>query len=191
MSSSTKLKNTYAAKQFMKAYNQQLDSLQKRLSKLVEKIAKETVSRVQDYIRINYYEMYPEGDNYERLGMNGGFMGAITYDFDPSGPSATIYFDAFKLVFGHKGSKVLPSHIEAGQHFTQGLYDYMMLGEWPSGKQSNTVAPNFTGLNTYGEMDDAITDWLNDYISDRVWQAMSDSGLYMSKSSFVHVWSNG
>ena len=82
MSSSTQLKNTYAAKQFMKAINQKLANAEEKLDKLIIKIAEDTVKRVQDYIRLNYYVAYPEGDNYERLGMNGGFMGAITYDYD-------------------------------------------------------------------------------------------------------------
>lgn len=84
MSSSTQLKNTYAAKQFMKAINQRLANAEEKLDKLIIKIAEDTVKRVQDYIRLNYYVAYPEGDNYERLGMNGGFMGAVTYDYDKS-----------------------------------------------------------------------------------------------------------
>ena len=48
MSSSTqiKLRNTYAAKQFMKAINQKLDSVEERLDKLIIKIAEDTVKQV-------------------------------------------------------------------------------------------------------------------------------------------------
>ena len=54
-------------------------------------------------IRLNYYVAYPEGDNYERLGMNGGFMGAITYDYDKNSRQVKIKFDRgskpFSLAF--------------------------------------------------------------------------------------------
>lgn len=66
----------------MKAVNQKLDNVEERLDKLIIKIAEDAVKQVQDYIRLHYYVPYPEGDNYERLGINGGFMGAITYDYD-------------------------------------------------------------------------------------------------------------
>lgn len=190
MGKATKLKNTYAAKQFMKSFNNQLEDLQERVYKLADKIGKETVERVQDYIRIYYYEAYPEGDNYERLGMNGGFMGAIRYEVEDTGWSVyiNIIFDASKLVFGHTGSKMLPSHVDldsGAKHFTTGLYNYMMYGEWPSNKGRNTVAPDFTGLDDGGKLSEYISSWLNEYVSDRLREAMAQSGLFLSNTAWV------
>ena len=181
MSSSTQLKNTYAAKQFMKAINQRLNNVEERLDKLIIKIAEDTVARVQDYIRLNYYVAYPEGDNYERLGMNCGFMGAITYDYDSSNKTIKIKFDSSKLVFGHtgynsKGQKKFPSHKELGKPFTQGLYDYMMYGEFPSYK-TNTIAPDFVGLNHDEKMDNEISDWLTDYATGKIKTEVEKEGF--------------
>lgn len=178
MSSSTqiKLRNTYAAKQFIKAINQKLDSAEERLDKLIIKIAEETVKQVQDYIRQHYYEHWSEGDNYERLGMNGGFMGAITYDYDKSNRQVRIKFDSSLLTFGHKGSKKFPSHIENGRQFTQGLYNYMMYGEFPSYK-TNTVAPDFLGLNRDEQMDNYISNWLTGYVTGRIEEELKKEGF--------------
>ena len=44
----------------MKAINQRLDTVEERLDKLIVKVAKDTVTRVQDYILQNYYEEYAE-----------------------------------------------------------------------------------------------------------------------------------
>lgn len=185
MSSSVQLKNTYAAKQFMKAINQKLSSTEERLNKLIIKIAEDTVKRVQDYIRINYYVAYPEGDNYERLDVNGGFMGAITYDYDKSSRQVKIIFDSSRLRFNIKGSKKYPSHIENGQHFTQGLYDYMMYGEFPSYK-NNTVAPDFLGLNYDEQMDREISDWLTNYATGRIREELEKEGLDFRGLSHVN-----
>lgn len=181
MSSSTQLKNTYAAKQFMKAINQKMSNIDERLDKLVVKIAEDTVARVQDYIRLNYYEYYAEGDNYERLGMNGGFMGAITYDYNSSNKTIKIKFDSSKLIFGHAGYKAngqrkFPSHMENGRPFTQGLYDYMMYGDFPSYK-TNTVAPDFVGLNRYDKMDKEISDWLTNYATGKIKAELEKEGF--------------
>lgn len=176
MSSSTQLKNTYAAKQFMKAINQNLSNIEDRLDKLIIKIAEDTIKRVQNYIRLNYYVAYPEGDNYERLGMNGGFMGAITYDYNKSTRQVKIKFDSSLLTFGHNGSKKYPSHIENGRPFTQGLYDYMMYGEFPSYK-NNTVAPDFLGLNYDEQMDNEISDWLTDYTTGKIREQLEKEGF--------------
>ena len=177
MSSSVQLKNTYAAKQFMKAINQKLSNAEERLNKLIIKIAEDTVKRVQDYIRINYYVAYPEGDNYERLGMNGGFMGAITYDYDNSSREVKIKFDSSLLIFGHKGSaEEYPSHIENRQHFTQGLYDYMMYGEFPSYKK-NIIAQDFLGLNHDEQMDKEISDWLTEYATGKIKDELKKEGF--------------
>lgn len=182
-----KLKNTYAAKQFMKALNQKLDNVEEKLDKLITKIAEDTVKRVQDYIRLNYYDAscYPEGDNYERLGMNGGFMGAITYDYDKSTRQVKIKFDSSLLTFGHKGSKKFPSHIENGRPFTQGLYDYMMYGDFPSYK-NNTVAPDFLGLNYDEKMDKEISDWLTDYATGKIREELEKEGLDFRGLSHVN-----
>lgn len=186
MSSSTQIKvrNTYAAKQFMKAINQKLDSVEERLDKLIIKIAEDTVKQVQDYIRQHYYMSWNEGDNYERLGMNGGFMGAITYDYDKSNRQVRIKFDSSLLVFGHKGSKKFPSHIENGRQFTQGLYDYMMYGEFPSYK-NNTVAPDFLGLNHDEQMDNYISDWLTGYVTGKIEEELKKEGF--DPKSWNHV----
>lgn len=176
MSSSTQLKNTYAAKQFMKAVNQKMASVEEKLDKLIIKIAEDTVKRVQDYIRLNYYVAYPEGDNYERLGMNGGFMGAVTYDYDKNNRQVKIKFDSSLLTFGHKGSKKFPSHMENGKPFTQGLYDYMMYGEFPSYK-TNTVAPDFTGLNHDEKMDKEISKWLTEYAAGKIQEELHKEGF--------------
>lgn len=176
MSSNTQLKNTYAAKQFMKAINQRMSNVEERLDKLIIKIAEDTVKRVQDYIRLNYYVAYPEGDNYQRLGFDGGFIGAIRYDYDKSSRQVKIIFDSSRLRFNIKGSKKYPSHIENGQHFTQGLYDYMMYGEFPSYK-NNTVAPDFLGLNYDEQMDNEISDWLTDYATGKIKTEMEKEGF--------------
>lgn len=176
MSSSTKLKNTYAAKQFMKSINQHMSDINEKLDKIIIKIAKDTISKVQDYIRINYYVAYPEGDNYERLGMDGGFMGAITYDYDKSNRQIEIKFDSSMLTFGHTGSKKYPSHIEMGVPFTQGLYDYMMYGEFPEYK-TNTVAPDFDGLNRDEQMDKEISEWLTSYTVGKIREEIEKYGF--------------
>lgn len=185
MSSSVKLKNTYAAKQFMKSINQNLSNIEERLDKLIIKIAEDTVKRVQDYIRLNYYVAYPEGDNYERLGMNGGFMGAITYEYNKSTRQVKIKFDSSLLTFGHKGSKKYPSHIENRKPFTEGLYDYMMYGEFPSYK-NNTVAPDFLGLNYDEKMDNEISDWLSDYATGKIKEELKKEGLSFEGLSHVN-----
>ena len=185
MSSSTQLKNTYAAKQFMKAINQMLANAEEKLDKLIIKIAEDTVKRVQDYIRLNYYVAYPEGDNYERLGMNGGFMGAVTYDYDKNSRQVKIKFDSSLLAFGHKGSKKFPSHVENGKHFTHGLYDYMMYGEFPSYK-TNTVAPDFLGLNYDEQMDNEISDWLTSYATGKIKTEMEKEGFSFNGLNHVN-----
>lgn len=185
MSSSTKLKNTYAAKQFMKSINQKLSNVDERLDKLILKIAKDTILKVQDYIRLNYYVAYPEGDNYERLGMNGGFMGAITYEYDKDNHQVEIKFDSSMLTFGHTGSKSYPSHIEMGVPFTQGLYDYMMYGEFPEYK-TNTVAPNFEGLNRDGQMDKEISEWLTSYATGKIKTELEKQGFYFEGISHLN-----
>lgn len=185
MSSSTQIKNTYAAKQLMKAINQKLDNVEARLDKVITRVAQDTLNRVQDYIRINYYVAYPEGDNYQRLGFDGGFIGAVRYDYDKSSRQVKIIFDSSRLRFNIKGSKKYPSHIENGQYFTQGLYDYMMYGEFPSYK-NNTVAPDFLGLNYDEQMDKEISDWLTNYATGRIREELEKEGLDFRGLSHVN-----
>lgn len=168
----------------MKAINQRLDTVEERLDKLIIKVAKDTVTRVQDYILQNYYEAYAEGDNYERLGMNGGFAGAISYEYDKSNRTVRIFFDPSFLMFGHTGSKSLPSHMENGQKFIQGLYDYMMYGEWPNYKPNN-VAPNFTGLNDNDKMSKEISDWLTEYTVGKIKDEMEKQGFSFESLTVV------
>lgn len=106
--------------------------------------------------------------------MNGGFMGAITYEYDSASKTAEIIFDASKLYFGNRGGSKLPSHIERGQHFTQGLYDYMMYGEFPSYK-TNNIAFGFEGLD-YG-MSEYISEWLTDYASGKIREELRKQGF--------------
>lgn len=160
----------------MKSVNQHISNIDEKLDKLIIKIAKDTVSKVQDYIRLNYYIAYPEGDNYERLGMNGGFMGAIAYDYDKDSHQIKIKFDSSLLTFGHTGSKNYPSHMEMGTPFTQGLYDYMMYGEFPQYK-TNTVAPNFKGLNKDEKMDKEISEWLTSYTVGKIKTELQKQGF--------------
>lgn len=187
MSSSVQLKNTYAAKQFMKAINQKLDTVESRLDKLIIKVAEETVKRVQDYILKEYYQTYPEGDNYDRLCMNGGFAGAIRYTYDSSTKQAKIIFDPSLLSHYKVGHSKYPHHIENGKNFDQGLYDYMMDGDWPSYKNNHiAIGQGFTGLNDGNKMDYEIEDWLNDYLTDRIRQEMEKQGFEYTGFSGVH-----
>lgn len=52
----------------------------------------------------------------------------------------------------------------------------MMYGEFPSYK-TNTIAPDFVGLNHDEKMDNEISDWLTDYVTGKIKTEVEKEGF--------------
>lgn len=60
----------------------------------------------------------------------------------------------------------------------------MMYGEFPSYK-TNTVAPDFLGLNRDEQMDNYISNWLTGYVTGRIEEELKKEGF--DPKSWNHV----
>ena len=117
------------------------ESYEREARNILMAIAQEGVKKIKEYIKKYFYDETSESPYYERLAEQGGFLATISYtiidkhgmpnqiriycDWDklkrvirPYSPGQTPQFDA------HNGFD--------NKKFTEGLYDYIMNGEWHS-----------------------------------------------------------
>ena len=169
----TKLNATYVYKQFMSSVKKAKEDVEKRLVSLLDRIGKDTTDKVKEYVNLYFYDSVAPSDAYNRLAGAGGFLDTITYEIDKSNISVKIYCDWERLNFsadpGHFGH-----HIGFdGEHFTTGLYDYIMDGNWSGGI---VARPRNYCSGIWPELSDSINQWLGDYATKRVREDLSNAG---------------
>lgn len=177
MARRSNLSTRYAYKQLMSSINQAKNDIEYRIKKLLVRIAKDTVEKIKEYVLDFFYNSVPESNVYDRLGEMGGFLGTITYEVDESNLSIKIFCDWEKLKFTSGGPGKMPHHIDVytGELFTEGLYDYIMYGDWNRTMLPKSIINGFDGISE--ELQKEISDWLNDYLTSKIVNALEQEGI--------------
>lgn len=177
MARRSNLSTRYAYKQLMSSINQAKNDIEYRIKKLLVRIAKDTVEKIKEYVLDFFYNSVPESNVYDRLGEMGGFLGTITYEVDESNLSIKIFCDWEKLKFTSGGPGKMPHHIDVytGELFTEGLYDYIMYGDWNRTMLPKSIINGFDGISE--ELQKEINDWLNDYLTSKIVNALEQEGI--------------
>lgn len=177
MAQTSGLNTRYAYRQLMNSIKNAKADIEDRIQKLLVRIAKDTTQRIKEYVLDFFYYQVPDSNVYDRLGEMGGFLGTITYEIDSKNLSIRIYCDWNKLKFISGGVGKLPHHIDVytGERFTEGLYDYIMYGEWNRITLPNSILNGFDGISE--ELQREINDWLNDYLTTTVVNALEREGI--------------
>lgn len=177
MARKSNLSTRYAYKQLMSSINQAKNDIEYRIKKLLVRIAKDTVEKIKEYVLDFFYNSVPESNVYDRLGEMGGFLGTITYEVDESNLSIKIFCDWEKLKFTSGGPGKMPHHIDVytGELFTEGLYDYIMYGDWNRTMLPKSIINGFDGISE--ELQKEINDWLNDYLTSKIVNALEQEGI--------------
>ena len=170
----TKLNATYVYKQFMNSVKKAKEDVEERLVALLDRIGKDTTDKVKEYVNLYFYDSVMSSDSYNRLAGAGGFLDTITYEINVKDISVKIYCDWEKLNFspdpGHLGH-----HIGFdGEHFTTGLYDYIMDGNWHSSKIVAKPRHYCNGIQP--ELAESINKWLGDYATKKVRDNLANAG---------------
>ena len=169
-----KLNTTYVYKQFMNSVKKAKEDVEERLVALLDRIGKDTTDKVKEYVNLYFYDSVAPSDAYNRLAGAGGFLDTITYEINVKDISVKIYCDWEKLNFspdpGHLGH-----HIGFdGEHFTTGLYDYIMDGNWHSSKIVAKPRHYCNGIQP--ELAESINKWLGDYATKKVRDNLANAG---------------
>lgn len=177
MARRSNLSTRYAYKQLMSSINQAKNDIEYRIKKLLVRIGKDTVEKIKEYVLDFFYNSVPESNVYDRLGEMGGFLGTITYEVDESNLSIKIFCDWGKLKFTSGGPGKMPHHIDVytGELFTEGLYDYIMYGDWNRTMLPKSIINGFDGISE--ELQKEINDWLNDYLTSKIVNALEQEGI--------------
>lgn len=177
MARRSNLSTRYAYKQLMSSINQAKNDIEYRIKKLLVRIGKDTVEKIKEYVLDFFYNSVPESNVYDRLGEMGGFLGTITYEVDESNLSIKIFCDWEKLKFTSGGPGKMPHHIDVytGELFTEGLYDYIMYGDWNRTMLPRSIINGFDGISE--ELQKEINDWLNDYLTSKIVNALEQEGI--------------
>lgn len=177
MARKSNLSTRYAYKQLMSSIHQAKNDIEYRIKKLLVRIAKDTVEKIKEYVLDFFYNAVPESEVYDRLGEMGGFLGTITYEIDESNLSIKIFCDWEKLKFTSGGPGKMPHHIDVytGELFTEGLYDYIMYGEWNRSMLPKSILNGFDGISE--KLQKEINDWLNDYLTSKIINALEQEGI--------------
>lgn len=177
MARRSNLSTRYAYKQLMSSINQAKNDIEYRIKKLLVRIGKDTVEKIKEYVLDFFYNSVPESNVYDRLGEMGGFLGTITYEVDESNLSIKIFCDWEKLKFTSGGPGKMPHHIDVytGELFTEGLYDYIMYGDWNRTMLPKSIINGFDGISE--ELQKEINDWLNDYLTSKIVNALEQEGI--------------
>lgn len=171
------LSSRYAYKQLMSSIKNAKQDIEYRISKLLIRIAKDTVSKIKEYVLDFFYYSTPTSLAYDRLGEMGGFLGTISYEIDESNLSIRIYCDWDKLKFDYGEYGKLPHHIDltTGEMFTTGLYDYIMYGDWNKENLPMSIRSGFNGISD--ELQKEINQWLEQYLTTRIAQSLEKEGI--------------
>lgn len=172
-----RLNASYAYRQFSAALKKAQDDVEDRLAALLDRIGKDTTDKVKEYVNLYFYNSINPSDSYNRLAGAGGFLDTITYEVSTATLSVTIYCDWTRLSFspdpGYFGH-----HIGFdGSHFTTGLYDYIINGDWPGGIVSKP-ANYCSGIGD--ELSQSINKWLGNYATKRVRDSLKQAGYDVS-----------
>lgn len=171
------LSSRYAYRQLMNSIKNAKQDIEYRISKLLIRIAKDTVSKIKEYVLDFFYYSTPTSPAYDRLGEMGGFLGTISYEIDESNLSIRIYCDWDKLKFDYGEYGKLPHHIDltTGEMFTTGLYDYIMYGDWNKENLPMSIRSGFNGISD--ELQKEINQWLEQYLTARIAQSLEKEGI--------------
>lgn len=171
------LGSRYAYKQLMNSIKNAKQDVEYRIKKLLVRIAKDTVSKIKEYVLDFFYYSTPTSPAYDRLGEMGGFLGTISYEIDESNLSIRIYCDWDKLKFDHGEYGKLPHHIDltTGEMFTTGLYDYVMYGDWNKKNLPMSIRSGFDGISV--ELQKEINEWLEQYLTAKIAQSLEQEGI--------------
>lgn len=172
------LGNTNAYRKLTQKVQEKVDEAQKEIENALTDIGEQTVKKIKEYVKLYYYNAYPEGDNYNRLEEKGGFLHTISYEVNVSNFSIKIYCDWSLLAVSDKPDPKFPHHWENGQAFTYGLYDYMMYGSWPFSRSNRVIQAGFRGIDE--DMTKEIKDFLDWYVSDLVSARLEKLGFNVS-----------
>lgn len=177
MAKKSNLSSRYAYRQLMNSIKQAKDDIEYRIQKLLDKIAQDTVSKIKEYVLDFFYYSVPESEVYDRLGEMGGFLGTITYKVDKDNLSIKIFCDWEKLKFISGGPGKMPHHIDVytGELFTEGLYDYIMYGEWNRSMLPKSIINGFDGISD--KLQEEINDWLDGYLTSKIASALEEKGI--------------
>lgn len=168
-----KLNTTYVYRQFMKAVSNAQNDVEDRLVSLLDRIGKDTTNKVKEYVNLYFYDSIAPSANYNRLAGAGGFLDTITYEVNASSISVTIYCDWNRLNFS-ADQGFLPHHMGYnGEHFTTGLYDYIIDGRWPGGI---VAAPSNMCSGIGPQLAASINSWLGDYATKKVRDNLAKAG---------------
>lgn len=167
----------YAYRQLMNSIKNAKQDVEYRIKKLLVRIAKDTVSKIKEYVLDFFYYSTPTSPAYDRLGEMGGFLGTISYEIDESNLSIRIYCDWDKLKFDYGEYGKLPHHIDltTGEMFTTGLYDYIMYGDWNKENLPMSIRSGFNGISD--ELQKEINQWLEQYLTTRIAQSLEKEGI--------------
>lgn len=171
------LSSRYAYRQLMNSIKNAKQDVEYRIKKLLVRIAKDTVSKIKEYVLDFFYYSTPTSPAYDRLGEMGGFLGTISYEIDESNLSIRIYCDWDKLKFDYGEYGKLPHHIDltTGEMFTTGLYDYIMYGDWNKENLPMSIRSGFNGISD--ELQKEINQWLEQYLTTRIAQSLEKEGI--------------
>lgn len=171
------LSSRYAYRQLMNSIKNAKQDVEYRIRKLLVRIAKDTVSKIKEYVLDFFYYSTPISLAYDRLGEMGGFLGTISYEIDESNLSIRIYCDWDKLKFDYGEYGKLPHHIDltTGEMFTTGLYDYIMYGDWNKENLPMSIRSGFNGISD--ELQKEINQWLEQYLTTRIAQSLEKEGI--------------
>jgi len=145
--------NDDAAKELQKQINARISKAQKAMEEVVKNETSRVYLKIIDYIRENYYNTYGPYDSYDRLGDDGGFLGAIAMRFSTQNGIyyGEVYFDPNKLTYDREGYWGRHINYETGNRLTDELFDYFMYGVQPYGCANSShpmtaVTEGFSGL---------------------------------------------
>lgn len=180
---------TYAYKQFTKALNKGEKDIGVIAEKALAKMGAEVTKKVKEYVMNLFYSSVPSSTAYHRLMNAGGFLDTISYRIEKEGGSdiahLVIFCDWTKLYFGTDPG-YMPHHMNAktGEHFTAGLYDYIMNGEWPGGRVSKPQHTVMSG-GISEELSRSINDWLGNFATRKVYENLKRAGYDVTIISTV------